>query len=331
MIISASRRTDLPAYYGDWLRGRLRAGEVVAVNPFNPRQQRRVSLRPDDVDALVFWTRDPGRLARLCDDLESAGHRRWVAHVTITGLDRRLEPRGLSVDAAAAGMRELSRRAGDPRRVIWRYDPIVLGPRDGPDEHLERFGRMAALLEGATRRVVVSFLDVYRKTGRRLAAAGYPYDAGTGADTSACRRELIGRLVTRARRHGMELEVCAEPESYAAQGAPATRCVDPELLAALFPGREFPAGRHKGQRPDCRCAPSVDIGSPDTCVRGCVYCYATRSDEAAARAARRHDRRAESLLPLAPGAPGAEICSHDEPETADEPLPDRGDESLPRV
>ncbi len=306
MIVSASRRTDVPAFYMEWFLRRLAAGRVRVANPFRPSQQRVISLGPDDVDAIVFWTRDPGALVRASDRLEELGHRRTVALVTITGLagterGRVLEPRVVPTARAVDGFLRLAERWGDPRRLAWRYDPVLLGPRDAPGEHLERFARLARRLDGATDRAIVSFLDLYRKTARRLAAAGYPVEMPEpGAPVL---RDLVAGLAAVAREHGMTLELCAEPPVYGGTGARRGRCIDPDRLAALWPGRPFPRGKDRGQRPDCGCCPSVDVGMPDTCLGGCAYCYAVRSDGVARRNRARHEPGGESLLPLPPGRP----------------------------
>ncbi len=303
MIVSASRRTDVPAFYLEWFLRRLAEGRVRVANPFRPSQQRVVSLAPDDVDAIVFWTRDPAALVRATDRLEELGHRRTVALVTITGLagtgrGRVLEPHVVPTDRAVEGFLRLAERWGDARRVAWRYDPVILGPRDTPEEHLERFAGLAGRLAGATDRAVVSFLDLYRKTERRLALVGYPVEMPEpGAPVL---RELVAGLAAIAREHGMSLELCAEPPVYEGTGARRGRCIDPDRLAALWPDRPFPRKKDPGQRPDCGCCPAVDVGMPDTCIGGCAYCYAVRSHELARRNRARHDPAAESMLPLPP-------------------------------
>ncbi len=303
MIVSASRRTDIPAFYMEWFLGRLAAGRVRVANPFRPRQQRVISLAPEEVDAIVFWTRNPGALARAADRLEELGHRRAVALVTITGLagtDRGavLEPGVVPTDRAVAGFLRLAERWGDPRRLAWRYDPVILGPRDTPAEHLDRFAGLARRLAGATDRAIVSFLDLYRKTRRRLAAAGYPVEMP--APGSPVLRELAAGLAALAREHGMALELCAEPPVYGGTGARPGRCIDPVRLAALWPDRAFPRRKDPGQRPDCGCCPAVDVGLPDTCLAGCAYCYAVRSPDLARRNRARHDPAGDALLPLPP-------------------------------
>ncbi|RMF73912.1 MAG: DUF1848 domain-containing protein [Acidobacteria bacterium] len=302
MIVSASRRTDIPAFYLDWWIGRLRARRVRVVNPFNARQQREVRLDPDAVDAIVFWTRAPGRLARALDAIRATGHRRLAALVTVTGYGPPLEPHGPSLRVAIDGFLRLAAALG-PGAVRWRYDPIVLGPREPPARHAERFARIARALEGATDRVIVSFVDFYRKTERRLATlvpGGWPAERDAAASARGAR--LLADLVRIARAHGMHVTTCAEERDFGAAGAAPGACIDPGWLAGLFPERSFPRVKDRGQRPACRCAPSVDVGAPDTCLFGCAYCYATRSESAARARHARHDPAADTLVPPASSA-----------------------------
>jgi hypothetical protein len=164
---------------------------------------------------------------------------------------------------------------------------------------------LARALEGSTRRVHVSFLDLYSKTRRRLSRVepgGYPL-APAGWEESREARELIRDLADMAAASGMEMKTCAEPLSYAAEGAPPGRCVDPAMLSDLFPEVPFPAAKDPGQRRHCGCARSVDLGAADSCLHGCVYCYAVRSHKAALDAHARHDPSGDTLLPTPPPEP----------------------------
>ncbi len=298
MIVSASRRTDIPAFYMPWLLNRLSAGAVRVVNPFNPRQQRRISLAPDDVDAIVFWTRRPAVLAEAWDRIESSGHQRTVALVTINDYGPDLEPRAPSPEKAAEAFRRLAGRWGR-ERLVWRYDPIIVGPRDTPDQHRRRFEMLARALEGSTFRVVASFLDLYRKTRRRLAALGprgYPLDE-TFDPEGAAARLLLRDLAAAASARGMEFATCAEPLEDPPPGVRPGRCIDPDWLARLFPGRSFPRRKDPGQRAQCGCATAVDIGMTDTCLAGCAYCYAVGSPRSAAERHAAHDDKGETLVP----------------------------------
>jgi len=294
MIISASRRTDIPAFYGEWFLGRLGRGFCLVPNPFNTRQVARVSLLREDVDAFVFWTRDPRPFTMALDELDGRDYP-YVVLFTLTGYGSPLEPHAPPVLEALAAFRELSDRIG-PGRVVWRYDPLVLGPGLGPPAHLRRFNELARELEGSTSRVIVSMVDLYRKTLRRLAAL----DGGSGFIVDPARDpkldELVAGMATAARAHGMDLVTCAEENDFTTSGARPGACVDGDALHRLFGVRV--AGTDRGQRRHCRCAPSRDIGMTDSCLHGCAYCYATRSHELAVRRHALHDPIGDSLLPL---------------------------------
>ena len=166
MIISASRRTDIPAFYAEWMVRRLKEGYCTVANPFNRNQVTRISLKPEDVDAIVFWTRNPRPLMPYLDELDSRGYR-YYFQFTILGYPREIDPKSPAAETAVTTFRELTERLG-PRRVIWRYDPIVFTGITPPAFHQENFGRLAEALSGYTRRVVVSIVDMYRKIEKRL-------------------------------------------------------------------------------------------------------------------------------------------------------------------
>jgi hypothetical protein len=298
MVISASRRSDLPAYYADWLMGRIQAGYCLVRNPFDARRTRRVSLLPGDVDFLVLWTRDPRPLLPRLRELDDRGLR-YYFQVTLTGYPSALEPGAPPVADALAALRGLADQIG-PRRALWRYDPLFLAPGLDADYHRRNFEGLAGALEGATTRVTLSLLDEYAGTASRLARSGYPgvlfgsprggragtavaataVAAAAGADApSALPPEpypsLLAELAAIALSRGMQSLSCAEPWDLSSCGIEAGACVDSRLAASLW-GLELPAGKDGGQRPACRCRPSVDIGAYGTCPRGCVYCYAGR-------------------------------------------------------
>jgi hypothetical protein len=293
MIISASRRTDIPAFYSEWLRRRLEAGFCTVPNPFNARQVARVSLRAEDVEAIVFWTRHARPIFALLPVLERRGAPFYFQY-TITGYGRPVEKRTPPSAVAVATFRDLAARL--PRgAVVWRYDPILVGPAFPVAEHLARFSGLAAALEGATQRVVVSFVHIYRKSERRLGklfAWGEELARDPTADSET--EKLLAGLAEIAGAHGMALEACAQERDYEHVGVGRTRCVDDRILAALAPG-SWPTRRDTGQRPHCRCIPSKDIGMVDTCAFGCAYCYATRSDATGRRRRREHDPDSPSL------------------------------------
>jgi hypothetical protein len=276
MIISISRRCDIPRFQMPWLMDRLDAGFTEVTNPFNAGQIRRVSLLPEDAEVLVFWTRDPGSLAARAEELEKRGHRFYVM-VSLTGYPPALEPRAPEAEAVIRAMEEMAGKTG-ARRVIWRYDPVFLSTLTGAAFHRDNFATLARRLTGITARVIISLYDEYGRAKRRTRAlekAGVlkilPVTDGEGRPLPPV-RTLLADLAEISRAAGMEIQSCAEAEDLRPLGITPGACIDGGLIRELW-GVET-GGKDKNQRPCCRCAPSVDIGRYGSCSSGCVYCYA---------------------------------------------------------
>lgn len=294
MIISASRRTDIPAFYGDWLMNRLREGYCLVPHPMNLQTISRVPLRVDDVDAIVFWTKYPKALFPHLPEIASRGYR-FIFLYTVTPYAAPLESRLPPLEDRVQMFRELGRKIS-AERVIWRYDPIILSNQTDETFHLENFAKLAALLEGFTRRVIVSFLDYYPFVTRRLADLR-KYDFKVlGADEIVPRALTLAEGLRRiALQHGMDIQSCAEEQDLRKSGVSPGSCIDGLLLHRLFGGR-FPVKKDPGQRKKCLCTISKDIGIYDTCGHQCTYCYATRHPDIAAERCTSHDPTAPSLV-----------------------------------
>jgi len=290
MIVSASYRTDIPAYYGAWFLGRLAAGITWVGNPYGGRPYT-VALTPDAVDGFVFWTRNARPFLQGLETVAARGFPFVVQH-TITGYPRVLEPGPPPAEAAAATLRAVATGWGS-RTTVWRYDPVLFSDLTPPDWHIRRFAALAGMLEGTADEAVMSFAHPYRKTRRGLDAAARA-EGFTWRDPPADeKRALCARLAETAADRGMRLTVCAQPE-YLAGGAAAARCIDADRLSDVA-GRGI-AARKKGNRPGCDCAESRDIGAYDSCPMGCAFCYAVGSPAAARRAVAEHDPAAERLI-----------------------------------
>lgn len=292
MIISASRRTDIPAFYTDWFINRIRAGYCRVPNPFNSKQISTVSLLPEDVDAFVFWSKNPTALIPRLGELDQRGFVYYFLF-TLNDYPATIEP---NLPALADRM-DIFKRLSDtigPERVIWRYDPIVISSATPQDYHFRCFENICSELSGRTHRVIVSLVDYYRKTDRRLAQLE---SAGITFDREAARRpetrQLLMRISATASAHRMDIRSCAEPSDLGKVGIPPGGCVDAELIKRL--GRRVSRKKDPGQRNDCRCIISKDIGVPDTCLHGCRYCYATRDHTVAWRRHAEHDPQSPFL------------------------------------
>jgi len=270
MIISASRRTDIPAYFAGEFTAGIRAGFIDVPHPRNPQKASRISLRPEDVEAIVFWTRDPRPLLPHLRELDDRGYFYYFQYTLLDGPSC-FDPEGPRGDEAVGIFRDLAGIIG-PDRVVWRYDPIVLSGQTGPAWHREKFERLAAALSGATKRVMISLVDLYRSVVprlRNLEKAGVSVRPPGPEDLE----ELIPALVETAAGRGLEIFSCAEEIDLEAWGVRPGKCVDDELLSRLL-GRPLHVRKDPRQRKACGCAESRDIGVYGTCRRGCVYCYA---------------------------------------------------------
>ncbi len=315
-VISASRRTDLPAFYTPWLMGRIRAGYCHWINPFSGAVYR-VSLRPEDTLAFVFWTRHPRPLFPYLDELAARGYASYF-HVTITGYGAPLELYNPPLDAALRTFRALAERVG-PGRVVWRYDPVVLSSATPPAYHLDRFATIAAALEGYTARCVTSFLDLYGKTRRNLGEVSASHGLRFEPPDAETRAGLLAGFVEIAGRHGIALYGCCEAEANLAPGMRAGRCVDPDLLAALIGDAAFRLKPHP-TREHCGCVRSIDIGAYDTCLFGCRYCYATQTMVAARARHAAHDPR-DTILHRPAHLAGVDLDTLVKPKAGDAPAP----------
>ena len=274
MIISASYRSDIPAFHGDWFLAALAAGKVAVANPYSQRPYL-VDLRPDAVDGYVFWTRNARPFARALAAVAAQG-KPFVVQYTILGYPRAIDTNVIDPRLAIENARAIAAAYGS-RVVVWRYDPILLTPETEAGWHRANFARLADALAGITDEVVVSFAQLYAKSARNLAKAGITWRVPELAEQAG----LIADLGAIAAERGIALSLCTQPDLAVASGAAAARCVDAARLADIA-GRPVAAAT-KGNRPGCLCAQSRDIGAYDSCVHGCRYCYAVADHEAVQR------------------------------------------------
>ncbi|MDR1740773.1 MAG: DUF1848 domain-containing protein [Synergistaceae bacterium] len=263
MIISAGRRSDIPAFHSEWLFEKLRVGSVAVSSPRNPRVVRTVSLAPDDVDCLVLWSKNPApMLGKLC----LLAPRPFYFHFTLNDYEPEIEPNVPPLAERIETFKRLSGAVGH-ERVIWRYDPILSRPGRGVEYHVERFARLARSLSAFTGKVIISFMDFYAKT--RGAVERFSIEPMSLEEQRRVAREISS--VFSDASHAVA--ACAEEVDLSEYGITSARCVDPKLVQKLS-GRPVPCAKDKGQRPLCGCAQSVDISAYGTCRAGCVYCYA---------------------------------------------------------
>ena len=274
MIISASRRTDIPSYYSDWFFRRLEAGFVCTCNPMNPKQVSRISLSPDVVDGIVFWTKNP---TPMLDKLHLLNDYPFYFQFTLNAYGKDLEAGIPSKnDVIIPAFQKLSQQIG-PERIIWRYDPIVLTPKYTKEYHVHYFEELAKRLSGHTRKCVISFVDLYRHLGKQFTSLGESEIF-----------ELAGRFSDIAGKHNLTLETCAEAIDLSQFGIHHGHCIDGDLLERII-GQSLSLSKDKNQREECGCVTSIDIGMYDSCLNGCKYCYANHSTTAVQKNSNLHD------------------------------------------
>ena len=278
MIISASRRTDIPALYMDWFARRLQAGFVDVRNPFNRRQISRISLRREAVDCLVFWSKNP---APMLDYLGVLASYPYYVQVTYTPYGRDVETNLSRKEEILSSMIELSKAIGR-ERLVWRYDPILLTECYSVESHLDWFERTLEALAPYTSRCVFSFLDLYAKAKRNALGLGLR------EATEEEMEQIAAGLSRCAKGSGVLLQTCSEAIALETYDIHHGACIDAALIEHIT-GKEIPRCKAKSQRPLCGCIESFDIGAYDTCTNGCRYCYASTNPKRAQEGRDQHN------------------------------------------
>jgi len=298
MIISASYKTDIPTFYGEWFIKRIRAGYCRMVNPYG-RQFYKIDLTPTYVDGIVFWTKNVGPFLKYLPEIQERGYPFIVQH-TINGYPSQLESRVTNYAHTVEAMKRVAGEYGS-EHLVWRYDPIIFSSLTPFEWHLQNFASLAKQLEGTTDEVVISFAEVYRKTKRNveLAAKEHNFTWSEHQDEEfvlATGRALATELVQIAATHKMKLRICSQKRFLVEGVIEEARCVDADRLervsGTLFENKK----RQKDNRKECGCFASRDIGEYDTCPHGCVYCYAVHNRDIALQRYKNHDPEGEFLF-----------------------------------
>lgn len=270
MIISASRRTDIPAFFGKWFINRLLDGEVKVRNPFNKNQVNIVSLKPEDIDCIVFWTKNPENFIQYLtqiNDLEISYYFLFTLNYYGNDYEVNLPDKNKLI----LTFKQLSLLLGK-RKVIWRYDPIIIDNNYSNNFHLEHFEKLCKELENYTDNCITSFLFMYNKCKRNL--SNYNITALNKAEQS----NLLYKMNKIAIKYHIQLSICASEYNFEEIGVKPAKCIDANLIQQ-FTGKEIKTVKDNNQRLNCNCSKSIDIGAYNTCKHLCRYCYANYSFE----------------------------------------------------
>lgn len=294
-IISATRRSDIPAWHSDWFMERLRRGHLISTQ----FHWQYVSFAKTRV--IVFWTKNPQPMLKHLDELDQMGFG-YYFNYTLTDYDQEgLEPHLPPLQERVHTFRELSERIGK-EKVVWRFDPLVLADNIDRDRLIGKVGIVMKKLEGYTEKVVFSFLDpsTHKKVIRNLRNAEIDVREFSAED----KVYVAKHIAELANDHGIQVASCAETINFSLYGIRQNKCIDDALMRRLF-GQDnelisfldiIDGQKHKGQRALCGCIPSFDMGTYDTCKNGCIYCYANNSPNAVANNFNRLSVDGETLL-----------------------------------
>lgn len=285
MIISASRRTDIPSFYSTWFLNRIREKYILVPNPFNPKQISRVKLTPDVVDCIVFWTKNP---APMLDKLNHLKDFKYYFQFTLNAYGKEIETNLPSFGQRIDTFKRLSDLIGK-ERVIWRYDPILTNKTYNTDFHKTTFFKIATQLKNHTEKCMISFIDYYKHIRPSLSSQNiYPLTLEEIREMAYSFRQSISST-------SIQLNTCTRKVDLSAMGIPAGMCIDRELIERLT-GYPISTQKDKNQRDVCRCIESIDIGTYDTCFNGCLYCYANTAEHKPLRNLQKHDPASPKLI-----------------------------------
>lgn len=286
MIISASRRTDIPSYFSDWMFHRLKEKYVLVRNPMNMHQVSKIDLSPDVLDAIVFWTKNPIPMLKRLNELSDYT---YYFQVTLSAYGPDVEPELPSKNKMLIpAFQKLSKEIGK-EKVIWRYDPIFFGGQYTMDYHCKYFRVLASKLGEYTEKCTVSFLDLYRNTERNLSPLGIM------KDTYEMQMELLEQFVNIAKEYGFYIDTCAEKNDYKTIGIGHAKCIDQERIERIG-GFRLNVGKDTNQRAECGCVSSIDVGAYNTCKNGCLYCYANHSGKMVSKNFQMHNPKSPLLF-----------------------------------
>lgn len=285
MILSVSRRTDIPACYSEWFFHRLKEQSVLVRNPVNPHQVSRINLSPEVIDGIVFWTKNPVPMFPRLKELEKYY---FYFQFTLTAYGPEVERNLPSKNRVLIpAFQQLSNMIGR-ERVVWRYDPIFFGETYTMEYHCRYFEVLASKLAPYTEKCTISFLDFYQNTERSMK----PLHIRPAAVKQQI--ELVERFARIAQKYGLYLDTCAESCDFTRFGVSHASCIDKERFERIGQYR-LDIEKDKNQRDGCGCAASIDIGAYDTCKNGCLYCYADHRDAGMDRTPKEHDPKSPLL------------------------------------
>lgn len=275
-IISASRRTDIPAFYGDWFMNRIAAGTAIYTNPFNGVKYS-VSLKKENVAAIALWSKNFTPFIQNAIKLKELGYPLFFNY-TITGLPPVFEPAAPPAERAIETLKILSDEF-TPDSINWRYDPVLISDITGEDYHCERFEQLCRSLSGYVKRCYISFPTPYGKVERSFARIRSEAGITIITPDTEQRISIARKLSSIAAEYSVTVYSCCS-DYLAGGGILKGHCIDGSIISSVY-GIDLSMFKARPTRRECGCTESVDIGVYDSCPHGCIYCYANSNREKA--------------------------------------------------
>ncbi|WP_027399188.1 DUF1848 domain-containing protein [Anaerovorax odorimutans] len=285
MIISASRRTDIPAYYTEWFMNRIKEEYVLVRNPMNIHQVSKINLSPDVVDCIVFWTKNPKAMIEQLNNLHEYN---YYFQFTLNSYGKDIEA---SVPSKKAEVIDTFKRLSDKigaEKIIWRYDPIFINAKYSIEYHIKYFEKLARQLRGYTEKCTISFIDYYSKIMRNIKKLDIHKPSEIDKWVIA---ENLSKI---AFEYGLKMDTCAEDMAFEDLGITHAKCIDDKLISRIIKS-PISVDKDKNQRLQCGCVKSIDIGLYNTCKNDCKYCYANHSTESVINNMRNYNSKAPLL------------------------------------
>ncbi len=285
MLIFASGRTDIAAFYSDWFMNRVREGFVDVRNPYYKAQVTRYELSKEKVDCVIFCTKNPEPILKYIPELKQKFPLNFF--VTITPYEKDVEPNVPEKGAVIESFKKLSELIGK-QNITWRYDPIFISQKYLPSLHIRKFREYAEALKEYTGRCIISFIDLYEKTKRNFPEVN---------EVSVEDQKFIARAFSSiARDTNLRLETCAEEIDFSDCGVIPGACVSREIIEQTTGSVLLKKIGRSALRKHCACLPTHDIGAYNCCPHLCKYCYANYDAELVRKNYARHDKGSSFLL-----------------------------------
>lgn len=284
MIINVGGRTDIVNYYTPWLLNRLSEGYAYSRNPFVREQVYKLSLKPEDVDCLLFCSKNYQPILKHIDGIDEKYN--ILCNYTITAYGKDIEPKVPTIDQFIKTLERLSDIVGS-NKILWRYDPIILTEKYTVEKHLETFEYMAEKISPLVYRCIFSFVDMYKKVEENMPEI-IPF-------TDEDKVKLLQGIGEISKKYNLYTQSCATNESYEKYNIHAAGCTTREILEQAH-NVVYKNVKGTGIRKNCHCIPSRDIGAYNSCLSECKYCYANRKPDIPKKVIKLHDEKSPLLL-----------------------------------